>query len=592
MAIYQRHKHITFEVFFVIISILLLLSNFAVVRAQPFDDNSVMQQRLQQKVQKFHASAPQWVAAGGSTEKLEALAKEFEARLSEGKIYEAESIMDHMLELIEAPSDISRFSAGSDLALNEPKPSVIPEKTLIPPISAKTQYLAFQIFTSSFDDSMMRQNIPTTHEDIRNTVDGIIRAIGTVGSKNRKLGFVPGPLAFDHTDDQIRQLMRDSFAIALEKNIAVGFHIDDSMLWGRLSNLNRIENIEWLDWNKTPNTGRRLDWSSTPTKIMPQLCVNSPAVKAEVEKRAAIIGAEVKRGLETLKSAGKEHLFIGIIAGWETQIGRDFDTGKYLGYCALTNKGYNVGNPPADIDEARADIVKEFVDFWTKSLADAGVADEKIFSHTAFMSKSVFDFVKFSQPEKFPRGYLETISFAPPRVAFGPYHSAGFSTYPQIGLIDQILAESAKNGDAPWISAEGTAIDPGQAERGEGAGSMEEYLGGMFNHGAILVNIFGWGVGPSDNPFRKVAENKNAIQAYQKFFRGEKLNEDTAQAQIPSSQFFSKMQKLQKELPAYLNKQGPKKIGVLHETLNQNLNLQRYNDAEENIDEILKIIEE
>jgi hypothetical protein len=98
--------------------------------------------------------------------------------------------------------------------------------------SSSVQYLAFQIFTGSLDSRTMRQGIPPPTKDITNTVDDIIRAIGNVGSKDRKLGFIPGPLALDNTNEEIRQLIRASFAIANEKNIAVGFHLDDSMFLG------------------------------------------------------------------------------------------------------------------------------------------------------------------------------------------------------------------------------------------------------------------------------------------------------------------------------------------------------------------------
>ena len=148
-----------------------------------------------------------------------------------------------------------------------------------------TKYLAFQIFTQA-DDVTGRASFPPLENGVSSTVDDIIHKIGTVGNQNTKLGFIPGPLSFNHTDDQIRQLMRSGFSIALKKNIAVGFHVDDSMFWERLSTLNKPENVEWIDWNGTPNTGRRLDWSSSPTKIMPQLCLNSPAVLREVKSRA------------------------------------------------------------------------------------------------------------------------------------------------------------------------------------------------------------------------------------------------------------------------------------------------------------------
>jgi hypothetical protein len=93
------------------------------------------------------------------------------------------------------------------------------------------------------------------------------------------------------------------------------------------------------------DTGRRLDWSSKPTKIMPQLCINSVAVKAVVSKRAALLGREIAKGLDKLRAAHKDDLYLGVIARSETQIGRDFDTGKYLGFCALTNAGFSATGP-------------------------------------------------------------------------------------------------------------------------------------------------------------------------------------------------------------------------------------------------------
>jgi hypothetical protein len=409
---------------------------------------------------------------------------------------------------------------------------------------AQIQYLAFQIFISGPDGSMRLQNVPPPDQSIAEAVDNIIRTIGTVGSKNRKLGFIPGPLTFDNTDDEIRTIIRNSFSVAINRNIAVGFHIDDSMFWGRLSELNTIENIEWLDWGKTPNTGRRLDWSSKPTKIMPQLCFNSPAVKTVVQKRATLIGQEITAGMQKLQAADKEHLFLGVIAGSETQIGQDFDTGKQLGYCALTNLGYSSAHPPANIDAVRANIVKEFIDLWSQSLIVAGVPTTKIFSHTAFISRALYD--ASNSPQKMnPQTYLQTIHFSPPDIAFSPYHYPGFSTYPQSGHLEEIQAERAKNGNPPWASSEGTAIDPSDAEKGGTGISMEGYLGNLYNHGAILVNIFGWGVGrqlPFLNPFRKIAESDSSIKVYQKFLHGEHLLEDPSLGNTPPAKFIIKIE--------------------------------------------------
>ena len=452
-----------------------------------------------------------------------------------------------------------------------------------------TQYLAFQIFTGARDSEELREAFPPPTRDTAATVAEIIRVVGGVGNAPRKLAFIVGPLSFDNTDDQVRDLIRDSFAVALENNVAVGLHIDDSMFWGRLAYLNTPENIEWLDWSGKLNTGRRVDWSSIPLQVMPQLCVNSPAVQAVVTSRAGLIGEAVSLGIAALQAAGRPELFAGVIAGWETQIGRDFATGEYLGYCALTNKGYSAEYPPADLNEARADVTREFVELWANALVDAGVPATKVFSHTAFLAKARFDYVKFAQPGRFPGTYLETVNFTPPRVAFGGGHYAGFSTYPQFGFLEQVHTERATHSNPPWASVEGTALDPAATDI-RSAMPMEQYLGDLFNRGAILVNIFGWDVGGADNLFRRVAQSEDAVAAYRKFLRGELLAQSAA-VQLPSSEFFPKMERLRNELPPYFSRYGTVEVGPLYETLRRHLDQGHFADAEAIVDAILAVIE-
>ncbi len=157
-----------------------------------------------------------------------------------------------------------------------------------------------------------------------------MKAIGTTGDARHKLGYTVGPLCFDMSDAETRQFIHDSFAVARENDVAVAFHIDDSICWGeRKDLLSNPDNIETADWNQKPNTGRRADWGPKPTKFPPQMCYNSPGVQAAV-KEASLIAAEVKHELETLKTSGKEHLFAGLITGWETRIGHDFETDSPL----------------------------------------------------------------------------------------------------------------------------------------------------------------------------------------------------------------------------------------------------------------------
>jgi hypothetical protein len=467
---------------------------------------------------------------------------------------------------------------------------------LCPPLPAvakpeATQYLAFQIFTGGLDSDEMRQSIPPPPEDLLETVEDIRDHISVAGPSTRRIGFIPGPVSFDATDAQVTALISQSFDIALKTDMAVGFHIDDSMFWGRLKELNLPGRIEWLDWSGTPATGRRLDWSSKSTKIMPQLCLNNKAVTDAVKKRAELIGRDVAAGLKKLHAAGKDDLFIGIIAGWETQIGRDYKSGKEIGYCALTNKGFSAQKPPADFEMARADIVREFIDLWAEELAKGGVPAGKIYSHAAFMAEPLYRLANRMQPGKFGKSYLETINATPPAVAFGPSHAPGFSTYPQPGHLGQIDAELKKHGNPPWASSEGTAIDPGDAEKGKPGKNMEGYLGNLFNHGARLVNIFGWGVGDRDNPFRKVAEDEASIDAYRKFLRGEKLKEAPLPApEVPSEDWLAKMGRIQRDLPPYISRNGVSQVRPLMDKIHAQTEALLFIQAEATADEILKLI--
>ena len=319
------------------------------------------------------------------------------------------------------------------------------------------RYLAFQIHSTTIDPKAMRLVTELPPQEIGRVVSDLRNRIAVLGTDNRHLGFIVGPIAFDDTDDKVREPIRSGFETALSQGVAVGFHIDDVVFWRRLEELNTRENLEWLDWEGTPNKGRRLNWD--PPNVMrftPVLCLNSQGVRRAVGTRAALIGTEIAKWLQDLKGAGKEDLFIGVIAGWETEIGRDFDTGKTLGYCALTNAGYSEKNPPVDIDEARSKIVKDYIELWAQTLTDVGVPHGKIYSHIALgTEKSAAS-------------------------AFCDLCAPGTSTYPFPGFLQTWRKDLASHGHPPWASCEGAAIDPREAKRGQLGIGMEGYLGNLF----------------------------------------------------------------------------------------------------------------
>ncbi len=322
--------------------------------------------------------------------------------------------------------------------------------------TAETKYVAFQLMTVPGVAAPMafaetHPSVPTKAQ-METFVREITKAIGTAGDARNKLAFAPTHFAFDMSEEETRHGIRDAFAVARENDVALALHLDDAMYWGKRADLlSNPDNIETADWKQIPSTGRRVDWGRTPSKFVPQMCYNSPAIVAAVKARAALIGAEVKKELDALKASGKEHLFAGVMTGSESQIGRDFDTDRPLGYRALSHRGFSESHPPKDANAERVSILKEFMELWGNSLHAAGIPREKLFCHIAFTSQGL-------DPKNLKSG--GGTHFSPPEVAFSSAYRPGFSTYPEGATFKTIFAVMAAQGSPGWISAEGTNVSP------------------------------------------------------------------------------------------------------------------------------------
>src|SRR5581483_11765823 len=138
----------------------------------------------------------------------------------------------------------------------------------------ESRYLTFQLMTglpgyAGPPPAPGRFSLSKTQLD--QFVRDVGKAIGAPGDARHKLGFAVGPLCFDMSDEETRQFIHDSFAVAQENDVAVAFHIDDSMCWGHRNDLlSNPDNIETADWKQVPSTGRRADWGPRPTRFPPQ----------------------------------------------------------------------------------------------------------------------------------------------------------------------------------------------------------------------------------------------------------------------------------------------------------------------------------
>lgn len=397
------------------------------------------------------------------------------------------------------------------------------QEQLLPLTGDETRYLAFQIFVGTEDT--WRPWVDVVHytpaDKVAMTVREIVDTVGTRGRGKAKLAVIIGPIAPDHTDAEAQQTIDDAFSAALANDVAVGIHLDDSMFWSRRPELMADPaSLEKVDWAGPSSTALALDWAKPPAK----LCLNAPAIRAEISRRARmVIGPAIAKHLVTLKAQGKEQLVAGVIAGWETHMGRD-PSDKRLGFCALKNRGFSAAQPPSDLNAEIASIVEEHITAWTTGLAAAGISPDRIYSHVAFLPRAKFE--KFQSDGMVPPGirYEDVLdaqmSTQRPSIAFGASRRAGFTTYPDRGVFEQIYDEVSQHNAQPWASTEGTNVLPGQSVNSSGI-DMETYLARSFNHGAALVDVFGWGIGgPSaktTNLFRVATESDAALAAYRKF---------------------------------------------------------------------------
>ncbi|MBC7894605.1 MAG: hypothetical protein H7066_04280 [Cytophagaceae bacterium] len=401
----------------------------------------------------------------------------------------------------------------------------IPEEALRPITGGETRYLAFQIFEGGPDPAIPFDRPPLVYTPavkVAAMARDIVATIGTTGSQRAMLAVILGPISFDHTDAEARQIIDDGFAIARAENIAVGFHIDDSMFWSKRTDLmGDPANVEWTDFAGTRASGLKLDWAHPPARM----CFNAPSIRSEVTRRARdVIGARIRSHVATLQTEGKESLFGGVIAGWETHMGHDVSTDSPVGFHALANRGFGPGNPPADVGAEIASIVAEFVDLWTTGLTQGGINPARIYTHVSFLTRTKY--AEFVATGTVPASmtYETLVNRLPssqhPSVAFAASARPGFSTYPTAGLFEQIAEERLLHGNPAWASSEGTnLLPPGPA--GNSNMSMETYLARSFNHGATLVTVYSWGIGGASlrhtNPFRIVTEGPEALAAYRRF---------------------------------------------------------------------------
>ncbi|TWU62610.1 hypothetical protein V7x_43450 [Crateriforma conspicua] len=458
------------------------------------------------------------------------------------------------------------------------------------------RYLAFQMFSGSSESPP-----GTTGESLHRIksepemdafFERLNAKIGHLGQPGSRLAVFIGPLTFDQSDNQLVEHIRSGFAMARKHKIAIGFHIDESKYWSSYKPFqNKPEILEWSDWEGTPSTGQHLNWGRE-FRLNPQLCLNHPLVKAESQRRARDVFAKtIAKGMKGLKQSNEAHLFAGIIIGWETALARDWETRQRTGYHALSNMGLSKKSSPEQVDKALAHLFEESLGIWASEFQNIGIPKEKLYSHIAFEAGVTAE--NFQQAKKVDD---QTFSFfyggGIPENAFVKWGRPGFSTYPDQECFRQIYTQLKEKKQIGWASSEGANVFLKMGGADKPTTTMESYLAYMFNHGATVVNVFGWDVGPQHNPFRQAAENPDAIVAYRKFLGGKTLaEEDLDKAYLsPAVLLRKKIPLMHKSIQAFAQRGGnmrkvQEKLSQFEPLLKQG----KIDEAMKLVDEVLEI---
>ena len=386
------------------------------------------------------------------------------------------------------------------------------------PCTETPTYLSFQVFTYAAQlADRSGEAWDLMDPSVEDTVQEIVELLHDEKDIDpcHILAFSFGPLALDHSDAQMRDIIQRSFALGKQYDVAVSIHFDDSMFWKNREDLHsKVENVEWTDWDRTIHKERFIGWQSQAT-LAPSMCYESPEIKAEIARIGKdVIGDEIMQHVTQLRAEGNEHLFAGVIAGWETRLEDDTETAEGhamvpkppIGYCSLHHKGFSAKNPPADRDEELNTIVHDHAEHWAKSLHEAGISADKIFTHFATGDPA----------------FMETVHGGA-RNAVNDYSRPGYTLYGDTFhlITTDDMKPLLKDG---WINAEGTNKLLGNIFSSDGSDSpltWETYLGYQFENGAVMVNLFGWqGVGST---FGDALREEGAEVAFKKFLRGETL---------------------------------------------------------------------
>jgi len=435
--------------------------------------------------------------------------------------------------------------------------------------------------------------------------------------RSRYIGFGVALMTLKTPPEELRSQVVHALDLAGQTGMPVLIKLDDMNFTAELTDPSMVE------WTGFPKPGEThgpvakhywLNWGSWMA-LPPIPNFESPAFRHDVETRLkdGVLPPLVER-LAKWKKTNRSHLFAGIVLGWETGIPEyrplrnavllprdeqrkitmtEDERGEQLGYAALYTRGWTqqkieqrakeTGKTPEDvITELLFRVIHDYSAFWTKTVHDAGIPRERIYTHGVAW-ESV-------PPNKLPGAWMANSSRVPPiwvnvNRDSRPGYTAGAGQFDTFGMTRLLRGAGATGG---WGAVEA------YVRGAESEGAFGQYLRDLFGTGVRMIDIFGWTATSSPYDPKKAP---GALRTIHTWLEGKELPKAAAEAQpgpaanapaIPES-LQQKMQRLQAQIQQ-LQQQGVdlQPVGEIMQGLPPLVEQQKFTDAEALVDWALK----
>ena len=357
----------------------------------------------------------------------------------------------------------------------------------------------------------------TENRDLEGQVPEVKAEFGALPAGSpRYVGFSVALLTFTTPVEELRRRVTRALDHAEESGLPVSFQLDDMNFMPEYSDPFMVE---WTAFPKPGETvGPRaehywLNWGSWMA-LPPPPNFESPAIRAEVQKRLreGVLPPLLER-LAKWKQQKRSYLFAGIVVGWETGMPeyrswrnapaaslRDEqrhitmtpeERGEQLGYASLYARGWTqkkiearareTGKSVEDVTrELLYQVVHDYTAFWAKTVNDAGIPKERIYTHGVAWE---------SVPEqRLPMPWFRKSSRVPPVwVYVNPYcrpgYTMGTGQFEPEAFVRLLRDAGVTDG---WGAVE-TYVHGVDSQAAFGG-----HLRQLFGNGAHLVDIWGW----------------------------------------------------------------------------------------------------